>query len=74
MIDGLLSRPGNGSFHLYVHDFGANVALHLATRSPHRVRSLIIQNANAHESGMGPKTHRVLVLDNRTHVARFSAP
>jgi pimeloyl-ACP methyl ester carboxylesterase len=134
MIEVLLSRLGTESFHLYVHDFGANVALHLATRVPRRIRSLIIQNANAHESGMGPQwvpvraywadptpereaevtefltlegtrdqyvggvpediakridprlweedwrimslpgrleTHRALVLDNRTHVARF---
>jgi pimeloyl-ACP methyl ester carboxylesterase len=134
MIDVLLSRLGTESLHLYVHDFGANVALHLATRAPRRIRSLIIQNANAHESGMGPQwvpvraywadptpereaevtefltfegtrnqyvggvpedvakrinprlweedwrimslpgrleTHRALVLDNRTHVARF---
>jgi pimeloyl-ACP methyl ester carboxylesterase len=55
MIDVLLSRLGTESFHLYVHDFGANVALHLATRAPRRIRSLIIQNANAHESGMGPQ-------------------
>lgn len=134
MIDVLLSRLGVETFHLYVHDFGANVALHLATRAPRRIRSLIIQNANAHESGMGPQwvpvraywadptpereaevtafltfegtrdqyvggapediakridptlweedwrimslpgrleTHRALVYDNRTHVARF---
>jgi pimeloyl-ACP methyl ester carboxylesterase len=134
MIDGLLSRLETETFHLYVHDFGANVALHLATRAPRSIRSLIIQNANAHESGMGPQwvpvraywadptpereaeatafltldgtrhqyvggvpddiakridprlweedwrimslpgrlaTHRALVLDNRTHVARF---
>jgi pimeloyl-ACP methyl ester carboxylesterase len=139
MIDGLLARLGAGSadrrsFHLYLHDFGAAVGLHLATRAPRRIRSLIVQNANAHESGMGPQwspvraywndptpereaevtafltfegtrnqyvggvprdiaeridprlweedwrimslpgrleTHRALVLDNRTHVARF---
>jgi pimeloyl-ACP methyl ester carboxylesterase len=133
-IEALLSRLGIDSFHLYVHDFGANVALHLATRAPRRIRSLILQNANAHESGMGPQwlpvraywadptpereaeatafltfegtrdqyvggvpediakridprlweedwrilslpgrieTHRALVWDNRTHVARF---
>jgi len=55
MIDGLLSQLGIKSFHLYVHDFGANVALHLATRAPRKIRSLIIRNANAHESGMGPQ-------------------
>ena len=55
MIDGLLARLGAGSFHLYLHDYGAAVRLHLATRAPRRVRSLIVQNANAHESGMGPQ-------------------
>jgi pimeloyl-ACP methyl ester carboxylesterase len=33
LVEGLLSRLGVESFHLYVHDFGANVALHLATRA-----------------------------------------
>jgi pimeloyl-ACP methyl ester carboxylesterase len=53
MIDELLRRLGARSFHLYLHDYGAAVGLHLATRAPRRIRSLIIQNANAHESGMG---------------------
>ena len=55
LIDGLLAQLGVESFHLYVHDFGANVGLYLATRAPGKIRSLIIQNANAHESGMGPQ-------------------
>ncbi|MBQ5942245.1 alpha/beta fold hydrolase [Massilia sp. AB1] len=54
LIDGLLEELGVDSFHLYLHDYGAPVGLHLATRSPARIRSLIIQNANAHQSGMGP--------------------
>lgn len=53
-IDGLLAQLGVQSFHLYLHDYGAAVGLHLATRAPNRIRSLIIQNANAHASGMGP--------------------
>jgi pimeloyl-ACP methyl ester carboxylesterase len=134
LITGLLAQLGVDLFHLYLHDFGANVGLYLATREPARIRSLIIQNANAHESGLGPQwrpvrvywadptpereadatsfltfegtreqyvggipediaanidsrlweedwrimslpgrlqTHRALVLDNRSHVARF---
>lgn len=54
VIDALLTQLGVASFHLYLHDFGAAVGLHLATRNPQSVRSLIIQNANAHESGLGP--------------------
>jgi pimeloyl-ACP methyl ester carboxylesterase len=55
ILDGLLIQLDVESFHLYVHDFGGAVALHLATTAPRRVRSLIIQNANAHESGFGPQ-------------------
>ena len=55
LTDRLLTRLGVGPFHLYLHDFGAAVGFHLATRAPRRIRSLIIQNANAHESGMGPQ-------------------
>jgi pimeloyl-ACP methyl ester carboxylesterase len=55
VMEGLLERLGAESFHLYLHDYGAAVALQLATRAPDRIRSLIIQNANAHESGMGPQ-------------------
>jgi pimeloyl-ACP methyl ester carboxylesterase len=54
LLDGLLAQLEVGSFHLYLHDFGAAVGLLIATRAPQRVRSLIVQNANAHESGMGP--------------------
>jgi pimeloyl-ACP methyl ester carboxylesterase len=51
----LLARLGVESFHLYLHDFGAAAGFYLATRAPQRIRGLIIQNANAHESGMGPQ-------------------
>lgn len=55
VIDRVLARLGAESFHLYLHDFGAAVGFHLATRAPRRIRGLIIQNANAHESGLGPQ-------------------
>jgi pimeloyl-ACP methyl ester carboxylesterase len=54
LLEGLLVQLGVAAFHVYLHDYGAAVGLHLATRVPERIRSLIIQNANAHESGMGP--------------------
>lgn len=54
VIQALLARLAVERFHLYLHDYGAPVALHLATRTPRAVCSLVIQNANAHESGMGP--------------------
>ena len=54
LVERLLAKLDVASFHLYLHDFGAAVGLHLATRAPDRIRSLIVQNANAHASGMGP--------------------
>lgn len=52
-LEQLLQRMDVERFHLYLHDYGAAVGLHLATRAPRRIRSLVIQNANAHESGLG---------------------
>jgi pimeloyl-ACP methyl ester carboxylesterase len=54
LMDGLLARLEVPAYDLYLHDYGAAVGCSLATRAPHRIRSLIVQNANAHESGMGP--------------------
>jgi pimeloyl-ACP methyl ester carboxylesterase len=45
---------------LYLHDFGAPVALHLAMHAPELVDGLIIQNANAHRSGLGPQWAQTL--------------
>ena len=55
VIEGVLAELDVRSFYLYLHDFGAAVGLHLATRAPHRISGLIVQNANAHESGLGPE-------------------
>jgi pimeloyl-ACP methyl ester carboxylesterase len=54
LIDALLAQLGTESFYVYLHDYGAAVGLDLAMRTPQRIRGLVIQNANAHESGMGP--------------------
>jgi pimeloyl-ACP methyl ester carboxylesterase len=40
---------------LYVFDFGAPIGFRLATRQPERIQSLVIQNGNAYEVGLGPK-------------------
>jgi pimeloyl-ACP methyl ester carboxylesterase len=37
---------------LYMQDFGGPVGFRLASRHPHRVSSLIVQNANAYEEGL----------------------
>jgi pimeloyl-ACP methyl ester carboxylesterase len=60
LMEGLLSKLAVGSMYLYVHDFGAPVALDLAMRDPGRVLGLIIQNANAHRTGFGPQWQATL--------------
>ena len=52
-IEHLLSQLGVERFFVYVHDYGAPVAYHLATRGPDRILGLIVQNGSAHEDGMG---------------------
>lgn len=54
LMEGLLQRLGVAATYLYVHDYGAPVALDLAMRDPRRVLGLIVQNANAHRTGFGP--------------------
>lgn len=53
-VSELLERLGIGPRYLYVHDFGAPVALQIAMQAPDQVLGLIIQNGNAHQSGLGP--------------------
>ncbi|WP_102193244.1 alpha/beta fold hydrolase [Microbacterium aurantiacum] len=59
-ISELLDRLEIGPLYLYVHDFGAPVAFHIAMAAPERVRGLIIQNANAHRSGFNAGWDRTL--------------
>jgi pimeloyl-ACP methyl ester carboxylesterase len=54
-ITELLDHLGVRSRFIYLHDFGAPVGLSLAMSAPERVLGLIIQNANAHETGFGPQ-------------------
>lgn len=53
ILEQVLLQLDVDAFHLYLHDYGAAVGLHLATRAPQRILGLVIQNANAHESGLG---------------------
>src|SRR5690606_12574520 len=53
-ISELLEQLAVGSLYIYLHDFGAPVGFQIAMQAPERVRGLIVQNANAHEAGLGP--------------------
>jgi pimeloyl-ACP methyl ester carboxylesterase len=51
----LLDRLAIGPRFLYVHDFGAPAALHVAMQAPELVRGLVVQNGNVHPTGLGPE-------------------
>jgi pimeloyl-ACP methyl ester carboxylesterase len=53
-ISEVLTRLRVGPRVIYLHDYGAPVGLHVAMNEPDRVLGLIVQNANAHLTGLGP--------------------
>jgi pimeloyl-ACP methyl ester carboxylesterase len=55
VISELLDRLAVGPRYVYLHDFGAPVGFHIAMQSPEQVLGLIVQNANAHRTGIGPQ-------------------
>lgn len=54
-ISELLDHLKIGPRYIYLHDFGAPVGLQIAMQAPERVLGLIVQNANAHPTGLGPQ-------------------
>jgi pimeloyl-ACP methyl ester carboxylesterase len=54
-VSELLERLAVGARFIYLHDFGAPVGLSIAMAAPDHVLGLIVQNANAHRSGLGPQ-------------------
>ena len=53
VVEKLLDQLDVELFFVYLHDFGAPIGYHLATRAPERIRGLIVQSGNAHEDGLG---------------------
>jgi pimeloyl-ACP methyl ester carboxylesterase len=53
-IEGFTNMIGLERFSLYMFDFGSPVGFRLATRHPERVQTLVLQNGNAYEEGLGP--------------------
>jgi pimeloyl-ACP methyl ester carboxylesterase/uncharacterized protein (DUF302 family) len=55
-IEQFTEAVGHDRYSLYMFDFGAPVGFRLAVRHPERVAGLVIQNGNAYEAGLGPRT------------------
>jgi pimeloyl-ACP methyl ester carboxylesterase len=54
-LDRFATRLGARRYTLYLHDFGSQIGLRLAIKTPERVAALIIQNGDIYADQLGPK-------------------
>ena len=68
-MNGFVDTLGLRRYTLLVQDYGGPVGFRMAMAHPERLEALIIQNAVAHESGLGPlwRTRRAFWADRATH-------
>jgi pimeloyl-ACP methyl ester carboxylesterase len=71
VMDHFTETLGIAHYVLYVQDYGGPVGFRLALAHPDRVQALIVQNAIAHEDGLGPlwEKRRAFWADRATHEA-----
>ena len=53
VVEKFTEQLGLDRYSLYLMDYGAPIGFRLAVRHPERVESLIVQNGNAYEEGLG---------------------
>lgn len=72
-MDDFVRTIGLTRYSLYLQDYGGPVGFRLAIAHPERIDNLIIQNAVAHEDGLGPlwTTRRAFWADRPAHEAAF---
>ncbi len=75
VVNRFLEIKGIHRHTLYLQDYGGPVGFRLALAHPERVQSLIIQNAVAHEDGLGPLwvARRAFWSDRAAHEAALRA-
>jgi pimeloyl-ACP methyl ester carboxylesterase len=75
VMDDFVKLKGITKYSLYLQDYGGPVGFRLAIAHPERIESLIIQNAVAHEDGLGPlwATRRAYWADRPAHEAGLRA-
>jgi pimeloyl-ACP methyl ester carboxylesterase len=54
VVDDFTQQLGLHSYVLYLQDYGGPIGMRLAVAHPERIRAIIVQNAVAHEDGLGP--------------------
>lgn len=69
IMDHFTEKLGLMQYSLYLQDYGGPVGFRMILSHPERVDRIIIQNAVAHEAGLGPlwKTRRAFWQDRATH-------
>ena len=75
VVDGLTETLGLHRYALYMNDYGGPVGFRLAVRHPERISAMIVQNAVAHEDGLGPLwvARRAFWADRAAHQATVIA-
>jgi len=61
----LLDRLSIGPRYHYLHDYGAPVGFHIAMQAPEQVSGLIVQNGNAHRTGIGAQWDETLAYGSQ---------
>ncbi|GLS19731.1 alpha/beta hydrolase [Labrys miyagiensis] len=71
IVDRFAVKLGLVSYSLYMQDYGGPVGFRLALAHPERIETLIIQNAVAHNEGLGKNwvTRRAFWADRASHEA-----
>jgi pimeloyl-ACP methyl ester carboxylesterase len=71
VVDRFTQAVGLTRYTLYMQDYGGPVGMRLAIAHPERVAGLIVQNAVAHDSGLGPnwQTRRAFWADRAANEA-----
>lgn len=75
VMNDFVTTIGLSKYSLYLQDYGGPVGFRLAIAHPERIESIIIQNAVAHEDGLGPLwvTRRAFWADRSAHEAALRA-
>jgi len=75
IVDHFVQAIGLTKYTVYLQDYGGPVGFRLAIAHPERLQALIVQNAVAHEDGLGPlwATRRAFWADRSAHEAALRA-
>ena len=75
VMDGFVQALGLTTYVLFMQDYGGPVGFRLALAHPGRVQALVVQNAVAHEAGLGPlwEPRRAYWADRQAHEATLRA-